>query len=133
MLSQFGFYCYEQGNSYKGHLFGAGLQFQRYSPFQSCLESLQQEADTVLETEVRHLDPKAERRTTVCCRQSGGETLLHWVKLKHKDLKAHLHNDTFPLTRPHIFQQGHTSQYCHFPWAKLIQITTYIEFFLTHI
>jgi hypothetical protein len=25
------------------------------------------------------------------------------------DLKAHLHSDTLPLTRLHLFQQGHTS------------------------
>jgi hypothetical protein len=38
-----GLYCYEeiprQGNSYKGKLIGAGLQFQRFNPLSSWCET----------------------------------------------------------------------------------------------
>lgn len=37
------------------------------------------------------------------------------------------HNVELPLTRPHLLHEGYTSKQCHFPWAKLIQITNPID------
>jgi hypothetical protein len=58
------------------------------------------QADLVLEESgVLHLDLKAVRRRFSCPGQS----------LSIGDLRAHLHSDTFPPTKPHLFQQDHTS------------------------
>lgn len=50
---------HHQSNSYKGHLIGTYLQFQRFSPYYS-----RREADMVLEEALRilHLNPKTARR-----------------------------------------------------------------------
>jgi hypothetical protein len=69
------------------------------------------QADIMLKKELRvlHLDlTKARTRVpfyTVC-------------SLSIRVLKAHLHSDTLPPTRPYRFQQG------HFPWVKYIQTTS---------
>jgi hypothetical protein len=57
---------YDQGNFYKGHLTGAGLQVQRFSPLSSRLEPGSVQADIGLEElRVLCLYPKADRRRLV--------------------------------------------------------------------
>jgi hypothetical protein len=54
---------HDQGNSYKGHLIGAGLQVQRFSPLSSGQEHGSVQAGMVQEElRVLHLVPKADRR-----------------------------------------------------------------------
>lgn len=46
-----------------------------------------------------HLDLQAAKETE--CHTGHGLSIA--------DLKAHPHNETLPLTKPHLLQQGHTS------------------------
>jgi hypothetical protein len=87
---------HDQGNSYKGHLRGAGLQVQKFSPLSSWHGSIH--IDTVLKKklEVLHLDSKPVRKR-LFSKLLGGES------------QAHIHKDTLPSTRLQLFQQGHTS------------------------
>jgi hypothetical protein len=67
------------------------------------------QADMVPEEQrVLYLDPEAARRR-LFHRQPGEGSSYHWVELEYRNLKAHLHSDTLPPTRPHLLQQGHIS------------------------
>jgi hypothetical protein len=60
------------------------------------------QADMALGKKLRvlHLDSEAVDLWTVCY---NGHSLSIY------DLKAHLHTDILPTTRPHLLQQSHTS------------------------
>jgi hypothetical protein len=61
---------HDQGNSQKEqYLIGAGLQFQRFSPLSSWLESMAASR----QMRVLHLDLKAARKRLDFCRQPGGD------------------------------------------------------------
>jgi hypothetical protein len=63
---------YDQGNSYKGHLIGAGLQVQRFSPLSSRQEHGSIQAGMVqVELRVLHLDLTVARRKTNSSEQRG--------------------------------------------------------------
>ena len=54
----------------------------------------------MLEKELRvlHLDTQVE----------DGDCVSHWGQLKHSGPQSTQHSITFPPTRPHLLQQGHT-------------------------
>ena len=94
-----------QGNSYKGkHFIGAGLQFQRCSPFLSQREHGGTQADIGLEKELKaiHLDLPV----------AAGDRVPHWVELEC------LRPQSPSPTVTHFLQQGHTYQHCLSLWAK---------------
>ena len=94
---------YEQDNYYKDkHSIGAALQFLSSFHYHHGKKHGSRQAEMVLEKELRVLDfyPKAAIRRL---------TLLHWgLSMTLGALRACLHSDTFPPTRPHLFYQGHT-------------------------
>ena len=94
------FYCqrhHDQSNSYKGHLIGAGLQFQRFSPLPS-----QQKA---WQCASRHGTGRAESSTS-CFEVSHKEVLHQGGARALGDLKGQVHtssNKATPTsTRPHL-------------------------------
>jgi hypothetical protein len=94
---------HDQGKSYKKqHLIGAGLQVQRFSPLSSRWENGSIQAG-MAQAELRvlclHSKAASGRLTS---RQLG------WGSY------AYNHNDTPIPTRSHLFQQGHTSRWCHY-------------------
>jgi hypothetical protein len=93
---------HDQGKSYKKqHLLGAGLQVQRFSPLSSRWEHGSIQAGMVQEElRVLCLHPKAASGR-LTSRQLG------WGSY------THTHSDTPIPTRSHLFQQGHTSRWCH--------------------
>ena len=65
-----------------------GLQFQRLSPLST-------------RGDMQYADRQGTAEEADS--QATGSGLSHWVWLEHiKDLKAHLHNDTLPPTKPHL-------------------------------
>jgi hypothetical protein len=57
---------HDQGNSYKGHLIGAGLQVQRFSPLSPRQEHGSLQAGIVRkELRVLHFDQKTSRRRLI--------------------------------------------------------------------
>jgi hypothetical protein len=85
---------HEQGNSYIGHLIGAGLQVLRFSPLSSKYEASSIHAGMgLVELRVLYLVLKANRRQL---------TFLHWAELQSPLSPPHTHSDTLPPTRPHL-------------------------------
>jgi hypothetical protein len=83
------------------HLIGAGLQVQRFSPLSSRWEHGSIQAGMVQEElRVLRLHSKAASGR-LTSRQLG------WGSY------AYTHSDTPIPTRSHLFQQGHTSRWCH--------------------
>jgi hypothetical protein len=93
---------HDQGKSYKKqHLIRAGLQVQRFSPLSSRWEHGSIQAGMAQEElRVLCLNPKAASGR-LTSRQLG------WGSY------THTHSDTPIPTRSHLFQQGHTSRWCH--------------------
>ena len=91
---------HDQGNFYKGQLLiRAGLQVLRFSSLSSRQEAWQCPG--------RHGTGGAESSTS-CSEETGEDYCLPGSK--EEGLKAHSYSDTLPPTRPHLFQQGHTSE-----------------------
>ena len=74
------------------------------------------QAHMVLEKELRvlYLDPKVGKGD--CHLQAARNT---GQSLSIGGLKACLHSDALPPTRPHLFQYDHTSYGCHFLWPSI--------------
>ena len=93
------------GNSYKGHLIGAGLQVQRFSPLSSKWEH-----DSVWASPGRHGTGKGAEssaswsggsRRTLSHRHLGERSLPHKAEPEHRTSRP-----TYTVT--HVLQQGHT-------------------------
>jgi hypothetical protein len=81
----------------KGHLIGAGLQFQRINPLSSWLETCQQSGRCVAREGAKSL-------TFLVHRQQKGTGFHTGQSLSIGDLRTHLHSDTLLPRRPHLLQ-----------------------------
>jgi hypothetical protein len=109
---------HDQGKSYIKHVIGAGLQVQRFSPLSSrCEHGSIQSGMVQAELRVLSLHPEAASGR-LTSRQLGWESY------------AYTHTDTPTLTRSHLFQQGHTSKWCH---SLVLEYTNHHKWYAAYI